>query len=75
MGGRYSTLGLMQFIAPTLQFLLAVFLFGEAFTTGHAIAFGCIWTAVAIYAADTLRTHRRDQAARAGGAAAPLRRS
>ena len=61
---RYATLGLMQFIAPTLQFLLAVTLFGEAFTTGHAIAFGCIWTAVAIYAADTLRTHRRERVAR-----------
>lgn len=60
---RYATLGLMQFIAPTLQFLLAVTLFGEAFTTGHAIAFTCIWTAVAIYLTDTLRSRAREQAA------------
>lgn len=51
---RYSTMGLLQFIAPTLQFLLAVFLFGELVTTGHVIAFGCIWAAVAIYLWDLL---------------------
>ena len=46
---RYSTLGMLQFLAPTLQFLLAVWLYGEAFTTAHAIAFGAIWTALALY--------------------------
>ncbi len=46
---RYSTLGILQFIAPTLQFLVAVFLYGEAFTTAHAIAFGAIWTAATLY--------------------------
>jgi chloramphenicol-sensitive protein RarD len=46
---RYSTLGILQFIAPTLQFLVAVFLYGEAFTTAHAIAFGAIWTAAVLY--------------------------
>jgi chloramphenicol-sensitive protein RarD len=46
---RYSTLGILQFIAPTLQFLVAVFLYGEPFTTAHAIAFGAIWTAAVLY--------------------------
>ena len=46
---RYSTLGMLQFIAPTLQFLCAVLLYGEAFTTAHAIAFGSIWLALALY--------------------------
>jgi chloramphenicol-sensitive protein RarD len=46
---RYSTLGMLQFIAPTLQFLLAVFLYGEAFTRWHALAFGSIWLALALY--------------------------
>jgi chloramphenicol-sensitive protein RarD len=46
---RYSTLGILQFIAPTLQFLVAVFLYGEPFTTAHAIAFGAIWTAALLY--------------------------
>lgn len=46
---RYSTVGMLQFIAPTLQFLLAVAIYHEPFTTAHGIAFGCIWTALAIY--------------------------
>ncbi|MDQ3483157.1 MAG: EamA family transporter RarD [Pseudomonadota bacterium] len=46
---RYSTLGMLQFIAPTLQFICAVFLYGEAFTRWHAIAFGSIWLALALY--------------------------
>jgi len=51
----YSTLGILQFIAPTLQFLVAVFLYGEPFTTAHALAFGCIWTAALIYLISALR--------------------
>lgn len=54
----YSTLGILQFIAPTLQFLVAVFLFGEPFTTAHAAAFGCIWTAAVIYLISALRAAR-----------------
>lgn len=45
----YSTVGILQFIAPTVQFLLAVLAYGEAVTTAHAIAFAAIWTAVALY--------------------------
>ena len=45
----YSTVGMLQFIAPTVQFLLAVLVYGEAVTTAHAIAFAAIWTAVALY--------------------------
>jgi chloramphenicol-sensitive protein RarD len=45
----YSTLGMLQFIAPTLQFLIAVLLYGEPFTRSHAIAFGAIWTALGLY--------------------------
>lgn len=46
---RYSTLGMLQFIAPTLQFLIAVFVYGERFTTVHAFAFGAIWGALLLY--------------------------
>lgn len=45
----YSTLGMLQFIAPTLQFLIAVLLYGEPFTTAHAIAFPAIWAAMVLY--------------------------
>ena len=40
---------MLQFLAPTLQFLLAVGMYGEPFTTAHAIAFAAIWSALAIY--------------------------
>jgi len=48
---RYATLGLLQYLNPTLQFFCAVVVFGEAFTLWHGIAFGMIWTAIAIYSA------------------------
>ena len=54
----YSTVGMLQFIAPTLQFLLAVAVYGEAFTRAHAIAFGCIWTALFLYVASMVRSLR-----------------
>ena len=55
-----STAGLMQYIAPTCTFLLAVFLYNEPFTATHAVSFALIWTALAIYTFDLrqrLRTH------------------
>jgi chloramphenicol-sensitive protein RarD len=64
----YSTLGFLQYIAPSLQFLLAVFAFGEAFTTAHAICFGAIWTALVIFAWEGIRKGR--EAARERAAAA-----
>lgn len=51
----YSTLGMLQFIAPTLQFLCAVLLYGEQFTRWHALAFGSIWLALALYVAALIR--------------------
>jgi chloramphenicol-sensitive protein RarD len=54
----YSTVGMLQFIAPTLQFLLAVAVYGEAFTSAHAIAFGCIWTALFLYVTSMVRSLR-----------------
>lgn len=47
-----STLGFLQYIAPSLQFLGAVLLFGETLTTSHIICFAAIWTALAIFSAD-----------------------
>jgi chloramphenicol-sensitive protein RarD len=57
---RYSTLGVLQFIAPTIQFLVAVFLYGEPFGTPQAIAFGCIWTAAALYLISALKVQREN---------------
>ncbi len=60
---RLSTLGLLQYIAPTLMFLTAVFVFGDPFDRDHLIAFLLIWTALVIYAFDTVRRQRRTMAA------------
>jgi len=57
----YSTLGMLQFIAPTLQFLIAVLLYGEPFTRAHAIAFAAIWTALALYVSGLIRSPRLPQ--------------
>jgi chloramphenicol-sensitive protein RarD len=51
---KLSTIGMMQYIGPTLQFLIAVFVFKEAFSPVHAVAFGFIWTALVIFTADSL---------------------
>jgi chloramphenicol-sensitive protein RarD len=51
----YSTVGVVQYISPSLQLLLGVFLFGEAFPPARAVGFAFIWAALVIYAADSLR--------------------
>lgn len=53
------TVGLIQYLNPTLQFLCATLVFGEPFTPWHAIAFPMIWAALAIYSADGLLAVRR----------------
>jgi chloramphenicol-sensitive protein RarD len=58
---QYSTLGMLQFIAPTLQFLIAVLLYGEPFTRAHAIAFPAIWIALGLYVVAMLRAPRLPQ--------------
>ena len=45
---KLSTLGFLQFIGPTLQFGCGLY-YGETFTTAHAVCFGFIWTAVAVF--------------------------
>lgn len=56
---QMSTIGMMQYIGPTLQFLIAVFVFGEVFSHTHALAFGCIWAALVIFTFDSLRGNAR----------------
>uniref|UniRef100_UPI003B529659 EamA family transporter RarD n=1 Tax=Roseovarius indicus TaxID=540747 RepID=UPI003B529659 len=56
-----ATVGLLQYINPSLQFLCATLIFREVFSIWHAIAFGLIWTALAIY---TTALWRQDRVAR-----------
>jgi chloramphenicol-sensitive protein RarD len=56
---RLSTIGIMQYIAPTMIFLTAVLVFGEPFGTARAIAFPMIWAALVIYSASMLVRSRK----------------
>jgi chloramphenicol-sensitive protein RarD len=58
----YSTLGFLQYIAPSIQFALAVLLFGERLTVSHIICFAAIWAALVIFAGDGFRIARRNRA-------------
>lgn len=55
---RLSTVGLLQYLAPSLQFALAVWLYREPFTRSHAVTFACIWTSLGLYAWDALASFR-----------------
>lgn len=55
-----STLGFFQYIAPSLQLGLGIFLYHEPFTTTHGITFGLIWSALAVYTTTSLRKQSRD---------------
>lgn len=55
---RLSTVGLIQYLTPTLQFLLAVALYREPFTLIHWVAFGFIWLALVLYSADAWFSYR-----------------
>lgn len=46
---RLSTIAIMQYLAPTMIFLVAVFVFHEPFSTEKGIAFALIWAALAVY--------------------------
>ncbi|WP_048831681.1 EamA family transporter RarD [Maridesulfovibrio hydrothermalis] len=54
---RLITLGMMQYIAPTLALLLGVFVYGEPFGESRLITFVFIWTGIAIYVGDGLRNN------------------
>lgn len=56
---RLSTMGFLQYIAPSCQFLLAVFFYREPFTRVHLLTFACIWAALLIYTTDSYLQYRR----------------
>ena len=58
---RFSTVGLLQYIAPTGHFLLGVLVYGEPFPPARAAAFVAVWIALAIFTADGLRSYRSGQ--------------
>jgi chloramphenicol-sensitive protein RarD len=56
-----STLGLMQYLAPTINLMLGIFIYGEEFPTTRMIGFMLIWGALAIFMADNLLRRLRNQ--------------
>ena len=62
---RLSTIGIMQYIAPTMIFVIAVFVFNEPFGPAKLAAFVLIWMALVIYSVSMLRSARARKAAAA----------
>ncbi|HBH7894924.1 TPA: EamA family transporter RarD [Vibrio vulnificus] len=60
---KLSTLGFFQYIGPSLMFLLAVLIYGEAFTSDKALTFAFIWGALVVFSFDGLRYRRNSRKA------------
>ena len=58
-----TTLGLLQYIGPSIQFVLGVWVFHEPFTPARLAGFALIWIALLVYSADGWRVTRRAAAA------------
>ncbi len=56
---RLATIGFLQYLAPSLQFLMAVLVFGEKFGQVQLVSFGLIWAALVLYSIDTAHSFRR----------------
>jgi chloramphenicol-sensitive protein RarD len=56
-----TTLGFIQYLAPSGMLILGVWGYGEPFSNAQAITFGLIWTALGVFSADMVLQHRRHQ--------------
>lgn len=55
---RYTTLGFIQYMTPSIQLLIGVYLYHEPFTSTHSITFGLIWTGLVIFSINSLFVQR-----------------
>lgn len=58
---RLATLGFIQYIGPSLMFLLAVLVYGEALTSDKVITFACIWAALIVFSWDGIRNNSNNK--------------
>jgi chloramphenicol-sensitive protein RarD len=58
-----STIGILQFIAPTVQFVLGVVVYKEPFTGQKLVGFALVWMAVSVFATEGIAANRRDRGA------------
>ncbi len=63
---RLTTMGILQYLTPSMQFVIAVSVFKESFALPQLITFVCIWTAIAIYTTDSYRALRQRRLRPAG---------
>lgn len=55
----FTTIGFIQYLSPTLSLLLGVFVYHEEFTAAHALSFGFIWLALAVYSISRIVVFRK----------------
>lgn len=55
----YSTIGFLQYLGPTLMFIIAVVVYNEAFDTSRAVIFGFVWAGVVLFSVDSLRGYKQ----------------
>ncbi len=58
---KFSTLGLLQYIGPTMAFLLAIFAYHEPMNTDKWVTFGFIWAGLALFVWDSIKTSHKTQ--------------
>ncbi|MCV6589241.1 MAG: EamA family transporter RarD [Marinobacterium sp.] len=56
-----ATLGILQYLGPTIQLLIGILVYNEDFSGPRALAFSLIWLALVLYSLESLRHHRRQQ--------------
>ena len=56
-----TVIGMLQYLTPSLQFLVGLLIFGEDMPASRWIGFGLVWTALAILSADALRAAQRSR--------------
>ena len=62
---RLSTVGLFQYLGPSIQLILAIHFYHEPFTSTHLVTFGCIWAALALYSGNSILENHRLRVAKA----------
>ncbi|MEY3278605.1 MAG: hypothetical protein RLZZ426_1091 [Actinomycetota bacterium] len=55
----YSTMGIIQYLSPTIQFLIGVFVLHEAMTQGRWVGFTIVWVSLIIFSIDAIRSGRK----------------
>lgn len=55
----FISIGFLQYIAPSTTFMLAVFVYNEPFSTAQAITFAMIWSALALFSVDAIKTYKK----------------